>query len=336
MTRSHGTSSRAGLEAALERGDYRRITSVVVATGDSRYEWYAAGLGPTTRHNTRSVTKTVTSLLVGIAIARGDLPDVRTPVSAYLPIGSAGRPDPRKEQVTVEDLLTMSSVLECDDSNAFSSGHEERMYVTESWRDFALALPVRGYPPWVARPEDTSYGRTFSYCTAGVVLLGAVLEQATGRPVEEFAAEHLFGPLGIDDVAWARTGEGAAMTGGGLELRSRDLATLGSLSLHGGRHEHSQVVPEAWLAESTRPHVEVDDETAYGYLWWVTSLPGPAGPVRSHHMSGAGGNRVAVLPDLDTVVVVTSQNFGDPEAHPLTEDLVVRHVLGGPFRGDSP
>ena len=318
----------AGLEAALERGDYRRITSVVVAGADPSYEWYAAGFDAETPHNTRSATKTVTSLLVGIAIARGDLPDVRTPVAAYLPIGTAGRPDPRKEQITVEDLLTMSSMLECDDFNAFSTGHEERMYVTESWRDFALALPVRGYPPWVARPEATSYGRTFSYCTAGVVLLGAVLEQATGRPVEEYAAEHLFGPLGISEVGWARTGEGAAMTGGGLELRSQDLARLGLLSLHGGRHDGRQVVPEAWLAESTRPHVEVDDETTYGYLWWVKTLPGRAGPVRSHYMSGAGGNRVAVLPGLGTVVVVTSQNFGDPDAHRLTEDLVVRHVLG--------
>ena len=327
MTDEHDSFS--GLEVALERGDYRRITSVVISGADSSYEWYSAGFGPWTRHNTRSVTKTVTSLLIGIAIERGDLPHVSTPVAAYLPIGRAGRPDRRKEQITLADLLTMSSVLECDDSNAFSSGHEERMYLTESWRDFALALPVRGYPPWVARPEDTRYGRTFSYCTAGAVLLGAVLEEATGRPVEDYAAEHLFGPLGIDDVAWARTGEGAAMTGGGLELTSRALATLGALSLHGGRHDGRQVVPAEWLAESTRPHVEVDDETSYGYLWWVKKLPGPAGSVRSHYMAGAGGNRVAVLPDLETVVVVTSQNFGDPEAHPLTEDLVVRHVLGG-------
>ncbi len=326
MTDEHGSFS--GLEVALERGDYRRISSVVIADADSSYEWYAEGFGPLTRHNTRSVTKTITGLLVGVAIGRGDLPDVSTPVAAYLPIGRAGRPDPRKEQITLEDLLTMSSVLECDDANSFSGGHEERMYVTESWRAFALALPVRGYPPWVARPEDTPYGRTFSYCTAGVVLLGAVLEEATGRPVEEYAADHLFGPLGIDAVAWARTGEGAAMTGGGLELTSRALATLGGLSLRAGRHDGRQVVPAEWLAESTRPHVEVDGETTYGYLWWVKTLQGPAGPVRSHHMSGAGGNRVAVLPDLETVVVVTSQNVGDPDAHSLTEDLVVRHVLG--------
>jgi len=325
-----GSRARAtALEAALERGDYRRITSVVVTDADSTWEWYAAGFGPETRHNTRSVTKTVTSLLVGIAIAHGDLPDVRTPVSAYLPIGTAGTPDPRKESVTVEDLLTMSSILECDDFNAFSSGHEERMYVTESWRDFALALPVRGYPPWVERPENTRHGRTFSYCTAGVVLLGAVLEEATGRPVEELADEHLFGPLGIEGARWARTEEGAAMTGGGLELTSRDLAALGSVSLYGGRHAGRQVVPAAWLDEATRAHVDVDGETQYGYLWWIKTLPGPDGPVQSHYMSGSGGNRVAVLPELDTVVVVTSQNFGDPEAHALTEDLVVRHVLGG-------
>jgi CubicO group peptidase (beta-lactamase class C family) len=117
------------------------------------------------------------------------------------------------------------------------------------------------------------------------------------------------------------------MTGGGLLLCTRDLAKLGRLSLDRGRYGDLQVVPAEWMRTSTRPHVEVDDDTEYGYLWWLKTLHSKGGSHATHYMSGMGGNRVAVFPDLDLVAVVTSQNFGDREAHPLTEALLRDHVL---------
>ncbi len=117
------------------------------------------------------------------------------------------------------------------------------------------------------------------------------------------------------------------MTGGGLLLCSRDLAALGQLSLDAGRYGDAQVVPSEWMATSTRAHVQVDDDTEYGYLWWLKTLHAKGSGYRSHYMSGMGGNRVAVFPELDLVAVVTSQNFGDREAHPLTEALLEEHLL---------
>ncbi len=117
------------------------------------------------------------------------------------------------------------------------------------------------------------------------------------------------------------------MTGGGLLLCSRDLAALGQLTLDGGRYDGAQVVPAEWVARSTRAHVQVDDDTDYGYLWWLRTLHSNGTAHRSHYMSGMGGNRVAVFPDRDLVAVVTSQNFGDREAHPLTDALLEEHVL---------
>jgi CubicO group peptidase (beta-lactamase class C family) len=318
-----------GLTAALDAREFRKITSVLVSRGgDTVFEWYAEDVDASSLHDTRSATKTITGMLVAIAIAQGFIDGVGSRVSEFVPMGDRVRnPDPRKDAITIEDLLTMSSLLECDDFNSFSTGNEERMYLTEDWARFAVDLPIKGFPPWTERPEESPYGRSFSYYTAGVVLLGTVLERATGRDVEAFAADHLFDPLGIGPVSWSRTAQGTPMTGGGLRLTTGDLARLGRLTLDEGRYGARQVLPADWIAASTRPHVKVDDETEYGYLWWLKSLHGRTRVHRSHYMSGMGGNRVAVFPDLDQVVVVTSQNFGDREAHPLTESLIERHLL---------
>jgi CubicO group peptidase (beta-lactamase class C family) len=322
-------SSLDALPAALRAGEFREITSVLVdRSGDVVFEWHADGFDASTVHNTRSVTKTITGMLVGIGIAEGHIDSVQSRISEFVPMGEAVQnPDSRKDAITVEDFLTMSSLLECDDWNPYSAGNEERMYLTEDWTAFALDLPVKGFPPWAKRPEDSPYGRSFSYCTAGVTVLGAVIESATGRRVEDFADEHLFGPLEIDSVEWPQTAQGTAATGGGLPLTGRDLAKLGRLTLSDGRYDDRDVLPSHWVAESIRPHARIDETTEYGYLWWLKSFVGPGGARRAHYMSGMGGNRVAVFPELDLVVVVTSQNFGLREAHQLTDSLIERFVL---------
>ncbi|MEO6512631.1 MAG: serine hydrolase, partial [Nocardioides sp.] len=231
-------------------------------------------------------------------------------------------PDPRKDKISVEDFLTMSSLLECDDSNSFSRGNEERMYLVEDWTRFTLDLPIRGFPDWTTRPEDSPHGRSFSYCTAGVVTLAPLLDRATGEELSAFAERHLFAPLGIVEPGWQRTPTGHVMTGGGLGLRSRDLLALGRLYADRGRCGDVQVVSEDWVERSTRPHAEVDERTEYGYLWWLRDVRAAGGSHRSHSMAGAGGSRVLVVPDLALVVVVTAATFGDRDAHTYTDALV--------------
>jgi CubicO group peptidase (beta-lactamase class C family) len=314
----------AAMTAALRAGEFGQVTSVLLARhGRLAYEEYVSGERDTLR-NTRSATKTITGMLVGIAIAQGALPGVDMPILPTLDRRPRENPDPRKEQITVEDLLTMSSLLECDDWNQFSRGHEERMYLIEDWLQFTLDLPIKGFPPWATKPADSPYGRSFSYCTAGVFTLGRVLEGATGQPVAAFARDHLFAPLGIHEVRWPYSPLGAAQTGGGLELRSRDLLALGQLYANGGTWGGRQVVPAAWVATSTRPHVHIDDTSEYGYLWWVGTFAGQA----AYYMTGMGGSKVVVFPALDLVAVITSENFGRRDAHPLSERLLTEYILG--------
>jgi CubicO group peptidase (beta-lactamase class C family) len=160
-----------------------------------------------------------------------------------------------------------------------------------------------------------------------VATLGALLERATKKPVPDFAREALFAPLGIERLQWQFTPLGTAMTGGGLGLTSRDLAALAGLYLDGGRRDGRTIVPESWVRESLRPHARIDDDTEYGYLWWLKSFWSGGKAHRAFFMTGTGGNKVFAFPDLRAVVVVTTTNYREKDAHPLTERLLTEHVL---------
>lgn len=316
------------MTALIEAGEFGDVTSLLVSRdGDIVYEEYFDGLGPEARRNTRSVTKTITGAFIGLAIDRDEIAGVESTVLSHFPGREIRNPDPRKDAITIEDLLTMSSILECDDWNSFSRGNEERMYLIEDWTGFGLDLPVRGYPPWSPRPEESPYGRSFSYCTAGIVILGELLERATGQSVEEYAQALLFEPLGIEDPQWQFTPRGVPMTGGGLGLRSRDLLAFAELYRNGGIIGGRQIVPADWVEASTRPHAQIDDATEYGYLWWRKDYEAGDRSFESFYMSGLGGNRVTVVPELELVVALTTTNFGRRDAHPLADRLLTEHIL---------
>jgi len=315
------------LDAAIRRVDAPRLGSVLVARdGELVYERYFDGDADSLR-DTRSATKSISSLLAGLAIERGRLSGVGARVLPYFPEVEPRNSDPRKAEITVEDLLTMSSLLECDDWNTYSRGNEERMYLIEDWARFALDLPIKGFPPWAETPAESPYGRSFSYCTAGVFLLGQVIARAVGEPVEAFAERELFRPLGIDDVAWQRSPLGLAQTGGGLRLRSRDLLAVARLVVDGGERDGRRIVSREWIERSTRPHVRIDDDTEYGYLWWIRDFGELGARHRAIYMSGNGGNKVAAFPGLDLAVVVTSTNFNARGMHEVTDRLISEAIL---------
>ena len=320
------------LERAIEAGTYGRVTSVLVAVdGVLAYERYFDEGGRAALRNTRSATKTVAGMLVGLAAERGLIQGPGERVAPWFDDRRPfDHPDARKDSITVEDFMTMSSILECSDDNQFSRGHEERMYLVEDWFGFTLDLPVRGFPAWVPRPENSPHGRAWSYCTAGVTTLGGLLERAVGGPLADWADDVLFAPLGIDSLEWQYTPTGTPMTGGGLALRSRDLLKLVQLYLDGGRWAGRAVIPGDWVDRSLRPRASVREGVDYGYLWWLPTLAGH----RAFMMTGNGGQKIVGFPDLDIAIAVTTTNYGRAEAHPWSEEIVALLVraAGSPDR----
>lgn len=318
------------LTATLAGESHAGITSVLIAQrGRLIYEVYANGGSRDQLNDMRSATKTLTALLVGAAVDRGRIDGAQAKVYPWFrdKIRTRGL-DPRKGAMTLEDLLSMSSVWECDDDNAFSSGNEERMYVSEDWTAFALNLPLRGYAPWQKRPAESPYGRAFSYCTAGSFLLGAVVERATGLPLAQFARDALEQPLGIAQAQWNRSSEGVGMGGGGTRYRTRDIAKFGELLRDAGRWQGRPVISAAWVAAMLTPRAVPRDNAEYGYQVWRFRFPVRGRDEWVWAMSGNGGNYVFVAPQFDLVAVVTSTSYNTRTAHPRSQALFGDAVLG--------
>lgn len=319
----------ATLAPDIHAGKFVKIGSVLIARhGRLIYEEYFDG-GADTLRDTRSATKSITDILVGIAIDEKKLAGVDARILELLPDRAARleNPDPLKSGITVEDFLTMSSPLECDDWNDASRGNEERMYVIRDWAQFILDLPIRGRMQVGENPPAPPFGRYFSYCTGGVFVLSEVLTRTTGMRTDRYAQARLFDPLGIRKVSWVYSPLGMPQTGGGLRLTSRDLMKIAQLYLNGGRWAGKQIVSGTWVKASTTPHAQIDAATNYGYLWWLKSFGPPERTHAAFFMTGNGGNKVVAIPDLDMAVVITSTNFNTRGMHEQTEKILDDYVL---------
>jgi len=310
------------LDQKILAGDYEEITSVLVARdGKLIYEKYYNGASVTSKHNTRSATKTIATLLTGIAIQDGKISSEKDKIFDILkwnqPIQNT---DSRKSAITIEDLLAMSSIVECDDNDEYSRGNENRMYIVEDWSKFYINLPVKAYP-YSPRPADAPYGRAMSYCSAGAALASEVVQAAIQMPADLYLKERLLKPLGIEHYKLHFSPKGTLNTAGGSEYQSRDLLKLIQLCMQKGKWSNQQIIPASWISKATTPKANAWEGMDYGYLFWLRKF-GATSPVSSYAMAGNGGNKIVAFPELNVTVVLTSTNYNNRKAHGYTDEIL--------------
>jgi CubicO group peptidase (beta-lactamase class C family) len=273
-------------------------------------------------HTLQSVTKGVVAIVIGIAIQRGELTDPSVAALDFFEDYEIENLDERKRRVTLEDLLTMRSGLEWDEWT-YAVGDQlnsvTQLETSDDWIQFVLDHPMAHEP-----------GEAFVYSSGAAQLLSVVVKKATGLHIDEYAEEHLFGPLGITEYYWKRTPKGWPDTEGGLYLKAEDLAKIGYLLLHEGVWEDEQIVSSEWVDEMTSPKVEdvfpddPDQDWGYGYLWWTMGGPS-AGAPRVYAALGYGGQYLFVIPELDLVAVFNGWNIYRPQ--PSVIDLFLEDIL---------
>ncbi len=296
------------------RQDLRSI--LIVRNGRLVFEIYLNGHRRESLHDVRSVTKSITSALVGIAIAERILPGTDAPVIPLLAEGAQLSYDGEwKARVTLGHLLTMTSGLHANDDDPATPGHEDRLAASTDWLRYALNLPMAREP-----------GRRWVYSSVNTFLLGAAVEQASGMRLSEFARERLFGPLGVRTFQWQSTREGRTVAQGNLAIRARDMARFGQLYLDHGTLGSVQVIPQAWVEASVRRLYPVpwDGYGAYGYGWYVDMLTVAGREFRYFFASGNGGNKIYVLPDARMVVAIQSAAYNRPYAQQRSLELLQR------------
>ena len=258
-----------------------------------------------TPHNMMSASKSVASLLLGIAVDRGLIKNINAPILDFFPELSDMR-SPDIDRIQLWHALTMSMGLkwvEATPTTGDFDNDETRMFMAWDPSRYVLGLPV-----------TAPVGQEFFYNTGALRLVSAVIHKAVGRPLDEFAQAELFEPLGIAGADWNRV-RGETDAGGGLRLRPRDMAKIGQLVLAGGRWNDRQIVSKAWIEASTTRKIEATEGQSYGYLWWLGRALHNGREVNWIGALGRGGQSIRIVPELDLVVVVTAGYYQDYSPH---------------------
>lgn len=287
--------------------------AVVVRGGQTLLEHYGTGadfswehplgpvgFGPTTLHDLRSVSKSVTALLYGIALGDGLVPAPAEPLLGGFPEYPDLAADPDRARLTVEHALTMSLGLEW---------REDIPYDSPANGEIAMELAPDRYRYVLERPVVGPPGETWVYCGGATALLGKLIADGAGQPLPAYGWEKLFAPIGVEQFQWMAGEDGVASPSSGLRLSPRSLARIGELVLANGAWNGRQIVPASWINDMLQPRLPTTWSAQYGYHWYLETFAG-------HRMAlamGNGGQRVMILPDLDLVVAVTAGNYDDPE-----------------------
>lgn len=286
------------------RSEKHKIHSIVIVKDNELVlEEYFDDYSNDTPHDLRSVTKSIRSLLAGIAIDNGYIESIDDPFLKYLKSHSPKKnKDPKKEKITIRDLMTMSTGLECNDWDEKSKGQEDKVYKKKDWIQYTLDLPMVNDP-----------GEVSNYCSMGVILLAEIISQSSGMKIDEFAKSYLFNPLGIENVRWDHTSKKEVISSGKrVYMTPRDMAKIGQLILNEGMWNGKQIVSADWMKQSTTAATKITN-IDYGFLWWNIPFKYKDSATLSVVATGNGGQYIMVLPELNIVAAFTGGAYNSQD-----------------------
>lgn len=295
----------------------REITSLrsllIQQNGSRIAEKYFRGGGPNKLMNTKSASKSIISLLTGIAVEKGFINSVNDKISKYLPEYFESITDSVKHEITVRDLLTMRTGLET------TSFYNYGAWVTsEDWVAFALEQPMKDRP-----------GGDMMYSTGTSHILSVIISKTSGMSTRAFANEYLFGPMGIEAGGWDRDPQGNYMGGNNLALKPEAMLKLGQMVLNGGTWNGERIISKEWLADSFNTYTRSNfNPYDYGYMWWNRKVAG----YDTYFAWGYGGQYIFIIPELDGVVVMMSSLANASQDRSYKEpvfELLADHIIGG-------
>ncbi|MGD9002424.1 MAG: serine hydrolase [Anaerolineae bacterium] len=268
------------MDYLLEQTAFDIHSLLIIRDGYSVLDAYFYPYDPHMLHDLASATKSFMSTLIGIAIHQGYVEGVEQPVLDFFPERTVANVDANKEAMTLEDLLTMRSGLEC-----LGESTTEEMMASPDWTQYALDQPMITEP-----------GARYDYCGLNPHLLSAIIQETTGMSALAFGGATLFSSLGIPDVYWPSDPQGNSWGWGDMKMTPHDMAKLGYLFLNDGQWNGQQIVSTEWVEAAT-------SGSSYGYQWWLK-------PSGIYYATGVGGQEIWVLPEQDMVVVMTGASGG--------------------------
>ena len=305
---------------------YKEIKSIVVIKNNELLiEEYFNGATRDSLHDTRSVGKSFASTMMGIAIDDRHIKGENQTLKDFYDLRSFANHSPKKESVTIKSLLTMSSGFDANDDDENSPGNEEKMYPTADWVKFTLDL---------AMDDKTAIGERWRYFTAGVVVLGDIINKSVPGGLEKYAVEKLFRPLGIRKYEWPQTPQKVPSTAGGLRLSALDFAKYGQLYKNGGKWNGKQIISRGWVEKSFTKQIKLpgSDNSFYGYLFWNRTFDIKGKQYEAFFATGNGGNKIFIFRDQPLVVVITSTAYNKWYMHRQADSIMERYILPAVIR----
>jgi CubicO group peptidase (beta-lactamase class C family) len=307
------------LKGAIDEGIYKKINSIVVIKeGKILIEEYFNGENRNSLHDPRSVGKSFASTMTGIAINEGFMKSDSQTISDFYQLSQFQNFTQSKGNATIKDLLTMSSGFDGNDEVDNSVGNEENMYPTQDWVKFTLDLPYQD-----------SLKEKWHYFTAGVILLGDILNKTVPKGLEKYADEKLFKPMGISNYKWQYTPQNVPNTAGGIQMNALDFAKYGQLYKNGGIWNNQQILSKTWVEQSHTKQKQIlgRDREYYGYLFWNKTFKANNKEYESYYCAGNGGNYILIFKNEPLVIVITASAYGQYYAHSQVTEMLSKYIL---------